>query len=227
MKKREKTQLDTRFKHARAGLGGMDMIVSVALRLLPLLILVSVYLVSGLFARYSTNSTSGDSARVASIGFVQLKEHRAQLVDGEYELNPTASVYQNTYSSVIPGVDIAKDPYFSSDEPVEIESYLYLKVIEENLPSTVTYELRNKWTLIDTVADNVNHRIERIYAYSDNIGPDTDGPIYVLKHNKVYVSEAYAGESFDLIFQGYMSQAKAGVDAEDAYDDLFGGGGAG
>lgn len=177
--------------------------------ILLFLTLISTFLASSLFAKYVTNGDSANSAHVAAGGSLEVWEHVATLENGIYELSETQKTDNNLYSEVIPGVDIAKDPYVRLYlENTEIDYKLYLQVTKsEYFPETVTFSLTDKWLPYDEA--------KGIYVYDgyfDAGTPFTDD-IPILKNNKLYVGEHYYGKDadgndleFSLTFSAYIKQ---------------------
>lgn len=199
--------------------------------LLLVLTVVSVCLIAGLYARYTTGYNAAASARVAvGLPNVEVKEHKAELVSGVYVLknDKTASDYEevtsNTYDTVIPGTDIAKDPFLRLTGASEVDYWLYVQVTEKAFPTrtvtdgngtqtvkTVTYELdpvfkAAPWTLDDDLSDEDNG----VYVYKRYVDAGTafEEPIYILKDNILTVSEHYVGTqvTFSLTFSAWAEQ---------------------
>lgn len=175
---------------------------------LLVLSLASTCFLCGLLAKYTTQSSGGDSARVAKGGNIVLWEHKANLENGIYVLDESKNVRSNTYDKVIPGVDIAKDPYIQTSlAGSEVDYKLYLKVTKSDaFPDTVTFDLTSDWEY-DKEKD--------VYLYTGNLERfrEEDGKIQVLKDNKLKVSEHFIGDdgktkpqSFSLTFQAWIVQ---------------------
>ena len=179
---------------------------------LLILTLTSACLLCGLLAKYTVRGSASDDARVAKGGSVELWEHKAELDEGVYELTDT-KVQSNAYDKVLPGVDIPKDPYIITDlVDSEVDYELYLKVIKsDNFPATVTFDLTDDWDVYDIK--------NGIYKYKGNLEQfreekeDEDKIIWIIKGNKLYVSEHFVGddgktepETFSLTFQAWLKQ---------------------
>lgn len=169
---------------------------------------LSVWLVSGLFAKYVITDTYADSASVAPAGSnIELWEHEANLENGIYVLNEGVTKNTNEYKKVLPGVDIAKDPFIRLNLNSDVTYELYIKVVESNpFPDTVTYTLTDDWELFD--ADN------GIYKYKNVLNTQFNGTIKILKDDKLYVSEHYVGkdkdgnnQEFTLAFSAWLEQS--------------------
>lgn len=184
-------------------------ILSRTIVILLFLTLISFCLVSGLFAKYVSNGDSTGSAHVAAGGSLEIWEHTATLENGIYVIDETKKTINNLYSKVIPGVDIAKDPFIQLHlENTEVDYKLYLQVIKSDyFPETVTFALTDKWLPYDEA--------KGIYVYDgyfDAGTPFTDD-IPILKNDTLYVSEHYVGrdddgndQKFSLSFQAFLKQ---------------------
>lgn len=176
--------------------------------ILLMLTMLSGWFVNGVFAKYVIGDSYSDSAHVAGANAqLELLEHEANLNGGIYELNENKEVTKNTYEKVIPGVDIAKDPFIRLDiDDSEIAYELYIQVTESNpFPATVTYDLTEDWELVDEVSG--------IYKYKNvfEAGTPYDDEIKILKNDKLYVSEHYVGslQEFTLTFKAWLRQANS------------------
>lgn len=118
-----------------------------------LLVMLSVWLICGMFAKYVVTDENSDSARVAAFASIGVLEHEAKLVNGLYQLTDK-EVSENTYAKVIPGVDIPKDPFVRLNGTAEVDCTLYLRVTEEKFPTcikpvdAITFELTEQWTKV-------------------------------------------------------------------------------
>ena len=205
---------DNNAKRTKRSVGAL---VYMAVGVLLTLTLLTTWFLSGLYAKYVVSGNRSDSAQVAGAGVVKLElwEHSAVLKDGVYELDQTAEVDKNSYGKVIPGVDIAKDPFIKlelQDPPVDYE--LYLNVTENNFPTyttggksvkAVTYELREEWEFVK------EQNGAFVYRYKGSIAPNFKGTIPILKDDKLEVSEHYTGNTgaFSLVFSAYLQQTEA------------------
>ena len=172
---------------------------------------LSVCLLSGMSAKYRVSGNSGESARVASFGVIDLKvrEHEPLLItdkdeaiekDGVYKLNNASEIEGFKYSVVLPGVDISKDPFVRLECKPEVSLQLYIKVVETNIPDTVTYDVTGDWIKDTSKGSN-------IYKYKDIIDSEFKKDIYILKDNQVKVSEKYVGDGdFSLQFEAWVEQ---------------------
>lgn len=101
---------------------------NIALRLAGILFcltLVSFYMVSGLFAKYTTSGKGSDSARVIKFGDITLTE--------------TGDFYEGNKMWIVPGLDIKKDAKVSF-EGSEAATYVFVQV-----------QVSEHWTCADGV----------------------------------------------------------------------------
>ena len=180
--------------------------------LLPVFCLASAVVISaGLRAKYVTSIkvkgsvTFSQGADIAD-SMTLLESPAVQNTDGSYTLNTSADkVTENTYT-VMPGVDIPKDPKITIENKTSVPSYLYIEVIKSaDFPSTVKYSLTSDWSLLSGVTGKEGGDV---YVYQ---GSAFSSPIGILAGDKIIVSDQYAGDAFSLNFHGYLLQ-KTGSD---------------
>lgn len=196
--------------------------------ILLLLTMLTLWLVIGLYAKYTVSGSASDSASVANgLPVIELKEHKAVLDNGIYKLKDNDGKYyeevtENEYEKVIPGVDIAKDPYITLNGVSEVDFVLYVKITEENFPAPitkdgkeikiVTYELNDKANKLELV-DDLSDTAKGIYVYKRYFDAGSvDEEIYLLKDNRLIVSQYFDGsiesnKNFKLTFEAWAEQA--------------------
>ncbi|WP_294754962.1 hypothetical protein [uncultured Ruminococcus sp.] len=103
--------------------------------------LISMWLVCGMLAKYTSNVFYNDSAHVARMATVKLHEHKVNLEGGVYFLDNDTIVETNEYDTVLPGVNIPKDAYIQLDGNSEVACNLYIEVVNTNLPDEVSYTI--------------------------------------------------------------------------------------
>lgn len=189
--------------------------------LLLLLTMLSLWLVIGLYAKYTVSASASNSARVADgLPAIELKEHEATLKDGIYELDENKEVTENKYQRVIPGVDISKDPFIRLNGTGEVDFVMYLRVTEKDFPTytigsgsekAVTYDLTDNWLKVGTEngADVYQYVVDKNPFAFDAGTTYSDYVIKILKDDKLYVSEHYVGndQTFTLTFEAWLIQA--------------------
>lgn len=197
---------------AKPRLFAHDIVFGIAAALI-FLTLLSVWLVSGLYARYIVSDPVSDKARVADgLPVLEVLEHRAELKNGEYKLDQQVEVTGNTYTKVIPGVDIEKDPFVRLTSSSDVDFELYIEVTENNFPTikdSDNNEIRTVSYGIDTSLWEEVSGKKNIYKYTGDTAAATNGEkLYILSDNKLYVSEHYVGggEEFSLSFEAWIKQ---------------------
>lgn len=149
-------------------------------------------------AKYTFSSAvSNDSAGVSKFGTVEVREHLAVYDNGYYTLDGTKETKTgNIYEYVIPGVDIPKDPWVLVDGQFDVSFALYLKIVKDNFPKSITYSLIEEYW--DQVEDNT-------YKYK-GIVPMKD-EIKIIEDDTVFVSQNYHGNgTFELTFFAWVEQ---------------------
>lgn len=166
------------------------------LRLLIILSLLLLGMIGFVVGKYITTiEKKGRVTFTAKLAeAVILQEHTAQRqADGSYNL-VEPFVTENTYY-LIPGLDIPKDPHIVIEEKTPIPAYLFVEVVDKldtNLvegetKKPVSYSMATGWTELEgiTGADG-----SKVYYYNAVIDQDFSAyPIYILKDNKVTVSQ--------------------------------------
>ena len=76
---------------------------------------------------------------------VTLQEHKAnRQPDGSYELDENSTVAEIEYT-LIPGLDVPKDPYVTITGKTPIDSYLFVEVVDETSNGAISYAMSDKW----------------------------------------------------------------------------------
>ena len=147
-----------------------------------------------------------------------LAEHKATYAgNGVYSLSQTEEVTENTYNKILPGVDVAKDPFVRVNG-LQVDAYLFIEVIDE-LGDGLTA------TVDDANWINTNLTGSKggtVYVYAKNGGVITGklAATNILKDNKITVSGNYnSATTTKISFYGYMIQA-AGISYEEACEEL-------
>lgn len=159
-----------------------------------------------------------------------LKEHKATDTDkdGVYTLDTSVEVDANAYT-VLPGVDLPKDPFVKTSKALETDAYVFIEVVDKTGTAlTATVDTDNWTQLAGVTGPNKGN----VYALKANGGiakaGSALGPVTILKGNKIVVAnaaitdaEAQFGGGVD--FYGYMIQAAGFTSAADAWAKGFGG----
>lgn len=145
---------------------------------------------------------------------VVLQESKAnRLPDGSYEL--TAPFVKNNIYTLIPGLDVPKNPHIIITEKSPVEAYLFVEVVED-LPDTITYNMTADWTKLDVTGDHGG----TVYVYNDPLDENTTAdPIYILEDNLIYVSQNLLGSLTSEVMTFYAclgETAAGGADADAA-----------
>ena len=164
-----------------------------AVGILLILILISMWIVCGMLAKYTDANSNITSARVARMAMVELHEHKAELQNGIYVLDTDTIVGSNEYDTVLPGVDIPKDAFIQSDGKNEVACALYIEVVNVNVPDEVSYTIG---TSFETETSIVPSHGGTLYKYNQTIQPGTDRPItHIFSDNKLRVSDTFKDRS--------------------------------
>lgn len=79
------------------------------------------------------------------------------------------TVPANNEAKMVPGNDIAKDPFVTLDSPSE-KSYLYVEILEHNVENFLTYTVNSDWTIMtDVTGPNGG----KMYYYKDAVEAGT------------------------------------------------------
>lgn len=196
--------------------------------ILLVLTIISTRMVCGLYAKYTFSDSTQESARIAAMAGIELKEASVYIISDIDEKITANSIYKFgngtengiEYEYVVPGVDIPKNPYVVTDGKNEVPCYLYIEVSKNNVPDTVTFEIREEWRKIENITGQNGGDV---YFYKDIVkANEKKDKIEIVKNNKIYVSQNYtlknnSENKFNIIFRGYMIQAAEGYTAEDLF----------
>lgn len=167
--------------------------------------LILLTALTGVYAKYVMDQAlTGQASITAKLGTITLLEHKPTKDDsGKYTLG-TETVTEYTYDTVIPGLDIPKDPFVQITDKTAIPVYVYLIIDNDTLPTSMTYTLEDHWKPISE--DN-----SKVYVYSDSNGAikvTADTNISILQNNTVYVSQHLSDltEQVKLSFSACMKQ---------------------
>lgn len=198
---------------------------------LELVILISL---SGYaYGKYVTQQKlEGNLQITANLGKVTLQEHQAEKDEnGKYTLTGTA-VSANAYTTVLPGLDIPKDPYVTVTNKSPIPAYLFVEVWD-NIPLTLIGSEQKK--LIDYTVDTTNWKMigtyggKNVYVYTGGTGDAKQitanlAKTRILADDTVYVSqylkkmELPAG-GIQINFRAVLKQCVTGKTPAEVYSD--------
>ena len=139
--------------------------------------------------------------------------------DGTYSLDTDTSTNENPYT-LMPGVDVPKDPKITITGKTVVPAYLYVEVLEsENFPATVTYSMAEGWTDLGITGPKGG----KVYVYGtvlDGTPPNLTIPI--LENNILKVSQnLLRGTTATMTFYGYMAQQVSGRDEKATFTYEF------
>lgn len=143
---------------------------------------------------------------------VQTDNSGQPLAVGHYRLDDTATRIQSNSYTVVPGVDLPKDPKVTIDT-LEVDAYLFIKV-EDSTPSTISWTLNSGWTAL----------AGQTGVYYRAVTPG-DHEFELIYGNELTVDGAYAapaaGTTEQLIFNAYLCQAGGFASAAEAWAACF------
>jgi hypothetical protein len=185
--------------------------------ILLVLTLLSVCMVCGLFAKYTSRGQSSQSARVALMSGVTIAEHEAIAVtdlssmigiNSTYTLNTDSTVSSNTYYAV-PGTSIPKDPFITLDGSNETACELYIEVVDGS-SGCAKFDISDDWTEDNEFSPRHSGTV---YKYKSEIAPKTSTTINnIIKSNNIRITESYSditqknAGSFSIDFYAYLVQ---------------------
>ena len=167
-------------------------------------------LIGGVAAKYIwSTELSGKitfSAKLAEK--VELLEHEAiRNTDGSYVLG-AETVTSNAYT-LLPGVDVPKDPYLRVTGKTPIAAYLFLEVKEALDPAYLSYTVDPAlWTKLTVSGANGG----TVYVYKTLLDGDfADGSVSILNPQQITVSQKlkFTSPTNALTFWGLMAEASA------------------
>lgn len=147
--------------------------------------------------------------------------------DGVYTLDDSSEVTENEYT-VLPGVNLPKDPFVRTDEALKLDAYVFVEVVKSDdfgTALTCTVDTDN-WTLL-TGATGPNGGEVYFMAANNGIAPAGSAlaAVSILKDNQIVVAnatfttdaEAEAAFGGSVSFYGYMIQAGGFTSASAAW----------
>lgn len=198
---------------------------NIALRLAGILFcltLVSFYMVSGLFAKYTTSGKGSDSARVIKFGDITLTE--------------TGDFYEGNKMWIVPGLDIKKDAKVSF-EGSEAATYVFVQVqVSDHWTCDKGVFTMEGGKISWTVADGWERLDDDVYYRA--LKPNETLTADIIKYGIVTVSDGInRGDMLDIeevggvkktisvAFRAYVVQSSGFASAQAAWDSLAGKGG--
>ena len=122
--------------------------------------------------------------------------------DGTYSLDTGTSKAENTYT-LMPGVDVPKDPKITIEGKTAVPAYLYVEVCS-NLPTTVAYSMAEGWKALGIIGPKGG----KVYVYGTVLDGTTPNlTIQILENDTLKVSQnLLRGTTATMTFYGYMAQ---------------------
>lgn len=143
----------------------------------------------------------------------ELLEHGITGKPGEYTLT-AEEVSENEYT-VMPGVNIPKDPFVRVNRPVGVDVYLFVEVVDgtgEQLTVTVDSA---KWTKLAGVTGTHGGDVYTLASGRLTAGSTLDAT-NILADDEIVVANATIVAPGQVTFYGYLIQAAGFTSAEDA-----------
>lgn len=183
--------------------------------LLSVIGVVILSVVGGVLAKYITEKRLSGKINVSGqlAVSIEIVEHNIdRLPSGEIVLDTTKESTHNEYP-LMPGVDVAKDPFVRVTGFSGADSWLYVEVVKSSgFPDTITFEIDSGWTKLDGVSGR------EIYYKALGASDAGDVTANILKGQKLIVSDKLARETIaTLTFNAYIAQ-KSAADSTAAAD---------
>ncbi len=143
----------------------------------------------------------------------ELLEHGITGKPGEYTLT-AEEVSENEYT-VMPGVNIPKDPFVRVNSPVGVDVYLFVEVVDgtgEQLTVTVDSA---KWTKLAGVTGTHGGDVYTLASGRLTAGSTLDAT-HILADDEIVVANATIVAPGQVTFYGYLIQAAGFTSAKDA-----------
>lgn len=188
------------------------------------IVLVVALSVAGTYA-YLTAQTNQVKNTFTAAGLASefsLDESRAhQQPDGSYTLDVNDRVQENTYS-VVPKVNLAKDPTVHVTLEKNVGAYVFLAV-DNNLGDGLTATIDDtQWTALNKTY-TANGAEWTIY-YKQLAGSATPAQvdINVLANQQIVVGDTVAENCGNIVFNAYLTQSAGFTSALDAWNNSWG-----
>lgn len=189
------------------------------------IVLVVALSVAGTYA-YLTAQTDTVTNTFTAAGLASsfsLDESQAnQQPDGSYTLDVATRVQENQYS-VVPKVNLAKDPTVHVTLEKNVGAYVFLAV-DDNLGDGLTATIdRGNWTALDTTYTDAQG-VEWTMYYKQLAGSENPAQvdINVLAGRQIVVGDTVAAECGNIVFNAYLTQSAGFTSALDAWNNSWG-----
>ena len=153
-----------------------------------------------------------------------LQEHLAiKAADGSYTVSSTELAPENKNSySVMPGLELKKDPFITITGKTEAPAYLFIEVVDE-LTVDYTWTVDSAWKKVEGAIGAHKDEADTsakcdVYVYCgtdttpDIFTADPSSTINIINGQKIDVAKnaTLGTESLDLTFYAYLAQANIG-----------------
>ena len=189
------------------------------------IVLVVALSVAGTYA-YLTAQTDTVKNTFTAAGLASdfsLDESKAnQQPDGSYTLDVATRVQENEYS-VVPSVDLAKDPTVHVTLEKNVGAYVFLAV-DDNLGDGLTATIDStQWTALGTTYTDANGVVWTMY-YKELAGSANPAQvnINVLADKQIVVGDTVAEDCGNIVFNAYLTQSAGFTSALDAWNNSWG-----
>lgn len=189
------------------------------------IVLVVALSVAGTYA-YLTAQTKQVTNTFTAAGLASkftLDESKAtQKTDGSYTLDVNDRVQENTYS-VVPKVNLAKDPTVHVTLEKNVGAYVFLAV-DNNLGDGLTATIDDSvWKELGTTYTDAQG-VEWTMYYKQLEGSATPAQvdINVLAGQQIVVGDTVAAECGNIVFNAYLTQSAGFTSALDAWNNSWG-----
>lgn len=188
------------------------------------IVLVVALSVAGTYA-YLTAQTDTVTNTFTAAGLASnfsLDESKAnQQPDGSYTLDVKTRVQENEYS-VVPKVNLAKDPTVHVTLEKNVGAYVFLAV-DDNLGDGLTATIDStQWTALNKTY-TANGAEWTIY-YKQLAGSENPAhvDINVLANQQIVVGDTVAADCGNIVFNAYLTQSAGFTSALDAWNNSWG-----
>lgn len=189
------------------------------------IVLVVALSVAGTYA-YLTAQTDTVKNTFTAAGLASsfsLDESQAnQQPDGSYALDVKTRVQKNEYS-VVPTVDLAKDPTVHVTLEKNVGAYVFLAV-DDNLGDGLTATIDStQWTALGKTYTDAKGVVWTIY-YKQLAGSENPAQvnINVLADKQIVVGDTVAEDCGNIVFNAYLTQSAGFTSALDAWNNSWG-----
>lgn len=155
---------------------------------------------------FNPPESSDDGDPTNDIGLF-LKEHKATHAgNGVYNLG-TEEVDTNTYSDILPGVNVAKDPFVRVNG-LKVDAYLFIEVAK-NLQPELSYAVDDSKWEATTLAGKHGGTVYKYKGVDGVAKAGNLGDINILKNQQIVVAPTYSADTADqtLTFYAYIIQS--------------------